>query len=73
MPVSLKDLFAATDYPCFAGASRRLPADPWERDKVLPAAELIERLEAEFGPLAPAPDYDPRAPATEFVYAACAR
>jgi cyclic pyranopterin phosphate synthase len=44
-------------------------ADPWERDKVLPAAELIERLEAEFGPLAPAPDYDPRAPATDFVYA----
>jgi cyclic pyranopterin phosphate synthase len=44
-------------------------ADPWERDKVLPAAELIERLEAEFGPLVPAPDYDPRAPATDFVYA----
>src|SRR3954451_1554763 len=32
MPVSLKDLFAAGAYPCFAGSSRRLPADPWERD-----------------------------------------
>ena len=32
MPVSLKDLFAAAGYPCFAGSSRRLPADPWERD-----------------------------------------
>jgi GTP 3',8-cyclase len=44
-------------------------ADPWERDKVLPAAELIERLEQEFGPLAPVKDQDPRAPATEFLYA----
>jgi aspartyl-tRNA(Asn)/glutamyl-tRNA(Gln) amidotransferase subunit A len=28
LPVSLKDLFAADGYPCFAGSSRRLPADP---------------------------------------------
>ena len=38
MPVSLKDLFAADGYPCFAGSSRRLPAEPWERDGPLVAA-----------------------------------
>ena len=32
LPVSIKDLFAASGYPCFAGSSRRLPADPWEQD-----------------------------------------
>jgi aspartyl-tRNA(Asn)/glutamyl-tRNA(Gln) amidotransferase subunit A len=32
LPVSIKDLFAAEGFPCFAGSSRRLPADPWERD-----------------------------------------
>src|SRR5437588_397838 len=26
MPVSIKDLFAAAGYPCFAGSSLRLPA-----------------------------------------------
>ncbi len=35
--VSLKDLFAADGYPCFAGSSRRLPADPWEQDGPLVA------------------------------------
>src|SRR6516225_2511482 len=29
LPVSIKDLFAAAGYPCFAGSSRRLPT-PWE-------------------------------------------
>jgi len=43
-------------------------ADPWERDKVLPAAELLDQLAAEFGPLHRAPDQDPRAPAMEFAY-----
>src|SRR5215467_8950729 len=38
VPVSIKDLFAASGYPCFAGSSRRLPADPWERDGPLVAA-----------------------------------
>ena len=38
LPISIKDLFAATGYPCFAGSSRRLPADPWERDGPLVAA-----------------------------------
>jgi aspartyl-tRNA(Asn)/glutamyl-tRNA(Gln) amidotransferase subunit A len=37
LPVSLKDLFAANGYPCFAGSSRRLPADPWEQDGPLVA------------------------------------
>ena len=38
LPVSIKDLFAAAGYPCFAGSSRRLPADPWERDGPLVAS-----------------------------------
>src|SRR5262249_36329094 len=37
LPVPIKDLFAAEGYPCFAGSSRRLPADPWERDGPLVA------------------------------------
>src|SRR5262245_2447226 len=37
LPVSIKDLFAAAGYPCFAGSSRRLPADPWEPDGPLVA------------------------------------
>jgi cyclic pyranopterin phosphate synthase len=44
-------------------------ADAWEREKVLPARDLLDQLESEFGPLLPAPDYDPRAPAMEFRYA----
>ena len=37
LPVSIKDLFAAAGYPCFAGSSRRLSADPWEQDGPLVA------------------------------------
>src|SRR5215467_13417384 len=37
LPVSLKDLIAADGYPCFAGSSRRLPADLWEQDGPLVA------------------------------------
>src|SRR5438270_9192182 len=37
LPVSIKDLFAASRYPCFAGSSRRLPVEPWERDGPLVA------------------------------------
>jgi GTP 3',8-cyclase len=44
-------------------------AEPWEREKMLPASEILEMLEVEFGPLAPAHDYDPHAPAMEFAYA----
>ena len=32
VPISIKDLYAAAGLPCFAGSSRRLPADPWEKD-----------------------------------------
>jgi cyclic pyranopterin phosphate synthase len=43
--------------------------DRWERGKVLFAAEILASLVAEFGPLEPAPDHDPRAPAQDYVYA----
>jgi GTP 3',8-cyclase len=43
--------------------------DLWERGKVLLAAEILERLSEGIGPLAPAPDQDPRAPAVDFDYA----
>jgi cyclic pyranopterin phosphate synthase len=44
-------------------------AEPWERAKVYFAHELLELLEREISPLAPAEDYDPRAPAMDFEYA----
>ena len=43
--------------------------DRWERDKVLYAAEILERLARGIGPLAPAPDQDPQAPAVDYDYA----
>src|SRR3984893_3629266 len=43
LPVSIRDLFAAAGYPCFAGSSRPLPAEPWERDGPL-VATLRRRL-----------------------------
>ena len=44
-------------------------ADQWERDKVYFAHEMLEQIESAIAPLAPAEDYDPRAPAMEFRYA----
>jgi cyclic pyranopterin phosphate synthase len=44
-------------------------AEPWERQKCVTASELIDLLEAGVGPLGPAGDYDPSAPAMEFEYA----
>jgi cyclic pyranopterin phosphate synthase len=44
-------------------------ADTWEREKVYFAHEILERLERDVAPLAPAKDYDPRAPAMDFEYA----
>ena len=44
MPVSIKDLFAAAGYPCFAGSIVRLPEDPWERD-----GPLVARLRRQLG------------------------
>ena len=40
----------------------------WDRDKVLLAAEILERLELGIGPLAPSPDQDPRAPSMDYDY-----
>ncbi len=41
----------------------------WDRSKVLLADTIIETLSREVSPLIPAPDPDPRAPATEYAYA----
>jgi cyclic pyranopterin phosphate synthase len=40
----------------------------WEREKVFFAAEILEILTREIGPLAPALDQDPRAPAVDYDY-----
>jgi cyclic pyranopterin phosphate synthase len=40
----------------------------WERDKVLFAHEILEKLSAEIMPLVPCPNQDPHAPATEFQF-----
>lgn len=44
-------------------------ADHWEREKVYFAHEILEQIEHQIGPLVPAKNYDPRAPAMEFEYA----
>jgi GTP 3',8-cyclase len=49
--------------------SMPIGAEPWERHKVVFAHELLEMLEQGVAPLAPSPNYDPRAPAMEFDYA----
>ncbi|QDT56116.1 Cyclic pyranopterin monophosphate synthase [Caulifigura coniformis] len=41
----------------------------WERDKVLFADEMLRLLEEGIGPLEPAPDQDPKAPASDYVFA----
>jgi cyclic pyranopterin phosphate synthase len=41
----------------------------WDRGKVLLADDMIAQLSREISPLAPVPDPDPRAPASEYVYA----
>ena len=43
-------------------------ADAWERQKVFTAAEILEVIEDEIGPLLPATDTDPSSPATEYRY-----
>ena len=40
----------------------------WQQEKVLRAAEIIEKLSSGIAPLVPVPDQDPRAPASEFVF-----
>ncbi len=41
----------------------------WERDRVLLAEDILALLTREVGPLAPVADPDPRAPASEHLYA----
>jgi cyclic pyranopterin phosphate synthase len=43
-------------------------AAQWEREKVLYADEILDRLTRGIGPLVPAPDQDPRAPASDYDY-----
>jgi len=43
-------------------------ANHWERGKVLLAADILELLTREIGPLRPAPNQDPRAPAVDYDY-----
>jgi cyclic pyranopterin phosphate synthase len=44
-------------------------AEAWERDKVMPAHTILEAIEQGVGPLVPADEYDPSAPAMDFRYA----
>jgi aspartyl-tRNA(Asn)/glutamyl-tRNA(Gln) amidotransferase subunit A len=46
IPVSIKDLYAAEGLPCFAGSSRRLPADPWEKD-----GPIVATIRRQLGPI----------------------
>jgi cyclic pyranopterin phosphate synthase len=43
-------------------------AEPWQRQMVYFAHEILEQLEQEFGPVVPSDDYDPHAPAMTFSY-----
>lgn len=43
-------------------------AESWEREKCFFAHEILDLLESNFGPLNPARDYDPRAPAMAFEF-----
>ena len=46
IPISIKDLYAADGLPCFAGSSRRLPADPWEKD-----GPIVATIRRQLGPI----------------------
>jgi aspartyl-tRNA(Asn)/glutamyl-tRNA(Gln) amidotransferase subunit A len=46
VPISIKDLYAAEGLPCFAGSSRRLPADPWEKD-----GPIVSTIRRQLGPI----------------------
>lgn len=41
----------------------------WERDKVLYAQEIVDRLSADLMPLVPVGDQDPHAPASDYIFA----
>ena len=40
----------------------------WDRDRVVLAEEILDRLAGAFGPLGPVADPDPQAPAVDYVY-----
>jgi cyclic pyranopterin phosphate synthase len=44
-------------------------AESWERDRVFFGHEILDAIERGVAPLQPAGDYDPHAPAMDFVYA----
>jgi GTP 3',8-cyclase len=44
-------------------------AEPWQRGQCVQAFEILDILERGIGPLAPAADYDPHAPAMAFEFA----
>ena len=46
VPISIKDLYATAGFPCFAGSSRRLPADPWEKD-----GPIVATIRRQLGPI----------------------
>ncbi|WP_020472791.1 GTP 3',8-cyclase MoaA [Zavarzinella formosa] len=48
--------------------SMPIGAEPWNRESVFSAAEILELIDGEFGPSQSVPDQDPSAPATEYVY-----
>jgi cyclic pyranopterin phosphate synthase len=59
------------DHGCEMRFIEYMPLDAgnlWERDKVLFAADILAILAEEFGPLVPADDQGPNAPAQDFVY-----
>lgn len=73
--VSEQDLVPLVQFARARGMETRfiefMPLDAqeiWSLDRVLTADEMIERLSAEFGPLTPVADADPRAPATEYRF-----
>lgn len=49
--------------------SMPIGADPWQREQVVTAHELLELLDNEVSPIVPAERYDPHAPALLFRYA----
>ena len=72
---TLDDVVALARYCREDGFSLRfiesmpIGADPWQREQVVPAHELLELLDREVSPIVPAERYDPHAPALPFRYA----
>lgn len=66
------DVIPLVRFACERGMEMRfieympIGAEPWERHKAVLAHEILDELESAFGPMRPAEEYDPRAPAMEF-------